>query len=526
MAYQTLYREWRPTTLADVVGQEHVKRTLTNMLKAGRVPHALLFAGPRGTGKTSVAKIFARAVNCEVGITPEPCLACSSCVGIGQNTSLDVFEIDAASNRGIDEIRELRENVKYAPSKSRYKVYIIDEVHMLTPEAFNALLKTLEEPPSHVLFVLATTEPHKLPATIISRCQRFDFRRIQAEAIGERISQVATAKGVEIAIPARRLISIQAGGAMRDALGILEQCIAHIGQGGRIDLEHVENVTGRVPTETFLRLLEALTKGDLAVVLAELNEEILRGREAQQLLSSYIATLRLLLLAAHSPPLLVDLGYEPVQVASFATIAKAMGSSIAPVIESALTTESELRYGAHQQLSLEVMFLKQSGIMTGKTGSLPAREEPVTNESSPERPENITRKKPVPVKQTEVELLPVSTTASGSVALLLRAWPDVLKIVKQKAPLTGATLGAVTPLRMEGNIVILQMKDNNVHTFKRLNAASELEQVALAFAKVLNMAVEVQIKMPGSEPNTAPLQHEEQIKQVLEIFQGTIVEDN
>ena len=218
MAYVALYRKWRPQGFDALVGQEAVRTALTNALETGRIAHAYLFAGPRGTGKTSTAKILAKAVNCEHGPTPNPCNECQNCVRINDGTSMDVFEIDAASNRGIDEIRDLREKVAFAPVSGRYKVYIIDEVHMLTTEAFNALLKTLEEPPPHVIFILATTEPHKIPATIHSRCQRFDFRRVTDADIVKRLREVADGSGIAADDDALQLIAVQADGGMRDAL--------------------------------------------------------------------------------------------------------------------------------------------------------------------------------------------------------------------------------------------------------------------------------------------------------------------
>ncbi|NLK51426.1 MAG: DNA polymerase III subunit gamma/tau [Syntrophomonadaceae bacterium] len=250
MSYVALYREWRPQNFQNVVGQTHVTRTLLNALQQGRISHAYLFCGPRGTGKTSVAKILAKAVNCSEAQEGEPCNQCVSCRAIVEGSSLDVLEIDAASNRGIDEIRELRERVQYAPSGGRFRVYIIDEVHMLTTEAFNALLKTLEEPPSHVIFVLATTEAHKVPATILSRCQRFDFRRITPAELIERLKLVAEHQQIEISEEAIMAIVRAAEGGLRDALSLLDQCIGFATNA--ITLEEVNQVLGTV-SEEFLR---------------------------------------------------------------------------------------------------------------------------------------------------------------------------------------------------------------------------------------------------------------------------------
>ncbi len=225
MSYQVLARKWRPQTFDEVVGQEHVTRTLKNALEMGRVAHAFLFSGPRGVGKTSVARILAKALNCVQGPTPTPCNQCQACQEITQGHSLDVLEIDGASNRGIDEVRELRENIKYLPAHGGYKVFIIDEVHMLTKEAFNALLKTLEEPPAHAIFILATTEAHKVPVTILSRCQRYDFKRLSTAAIQEHLAQMAAREGWSIAPAGLQLIAQESEGGMRDAQGLLDQVI-------------------------------------------------------------------------------------------------------------------------------------------------------------------------------------------------------------------------------------------------------------------------------------------------------------
>lgn len=282
MAYVALYRQWRPQDFDNLIGQDHVNTTLKNAIATGKVAHAYLFAGPRGTGKTSTAKILAKALNCAEGPTTNPCNKCPNCERITAGISMDVFEIDAASNRGIDEIRDLREAVKFAPVEGRYKVYIIDEVHMLTAEAFNALLKTLEEPPAHVVFVLATTEPHKIPATIHSRCQRYDFRRIPAADIEKRLAVVAADSGLKIVPEALRLIARHADGGLRDALSILDQCTA-LGETV-VDAEAVRGLLGLIGHEWVWRLTEAMAAHDAAAVLLTLEELLALGKDIRQLL--------------------------------------------------------------------------------------------------------------------------------------------------------------------------------------------------------------------------------------------------
>ena len=282
MAYMALYRKWRPGGFDELVGQEHVSRTLSNAINTGKVGHAYLFAGPRGTGKTSTAKILAKALNCEQGPTPNPCNRCEACLKINSGTSMDVFEIDAASNRGIDEIRDLRETVKFAPADGRYKVYIIDEVHMLTMEAFNALLKTLEEPPAHVVFILATTEAHKVPATIQSRCQRYDFKRITVADIEGRLQLVADNMGLEYDAEALRLIAMKADGGMRDALGLLDQCAALA--EGRLTVEQAQGFLGLIGRDWIAGLVSAIGQQNAAEVLQKVAELLQGGKELSQML--------------------------------------------------------------------------------------------------------------------------------------------------------------------------------------------------------------------------------------------------
>ncbi len=298
MAYVALYRKWRPQDFDTLVGQQPVKTALTNALSSGRIAHAYLFAGPRGTGKTSTARILAKALNCDHGPPAHPCGECINCERITAGTSMDVFEIDAASNRGIDEIKALREQLAFTPVNGRYKVYIIDEVHMLTTESFNALLKTLEEPPAHVIFILATTDPHKIPATIHSRCQRFDFRRVTVEEIAEHLAMVASNSGITADEEALRLIAIQSEGGMRDALSLLDQCGV---MAQNVTAATVREVLGIVGRETLRELVEAIGKQDLSTTLAKLNFLLEQGKDARQVLTELAEYLRALLLYKAAP---------------------------------------------------------------------------------------------------------------------------------------------------------------------------------------------------------------------------------
>lgn len=293
MAYVALYRRWRPQNFDTLVGQQPVKQALTNALTSGRIAHAYLFAGPRGTGKTSTARILAKALNCEHGPTPNPCGECDNCRRIAEGSSMDVFEIDAASNRGIDEIKALRDQLAFTPVDCRYKVYIIDEVHMLTTEAFNALLKTLEEPPSHVIFILATTDPHKIPATIHSRCQRFDFRRVTVEEIVQHLAMVAQGSGLDVDEEALRLIAIQSEGGMRDALSLLDQCGV---MAKKITAVTVREVLGIVGREALRDLVEAIGKQDVPLALSQLAALLEQGKDVRQIVTELIEYLRALLL--------------------------------------------------------------------------------------------------------------------------------------------------------------------------------------------------------------------------------------
>ena len=295
MSYTALYRKFRPSEFSDVKGQDHIVTTLKNQINADRIGHAYLFCGTRGTGKTTVAKIFAKAVNCEHPVDGNPCGECASCLAIAAGTSMNVIEIDAASNNGVDNIREIRDEVAYSPTEGKYKVYIIDEVHMLSIGAFNALLKTLEEPPSYVIFILATTEAHKIPITILSRCQRYDFRRITVETIADRLRELTEKEQVEVEDKALTYIAKAADGSMRDALSLLDQCIAfYLGQ--KLTYDHVLDVLGAVDTDVFGDLFRKICDQKLTDVVRELEQIILQGRELSQFVTDFIWYLRNLLM--------------------------------------------------------------------------------------------------------------------------------------------------------------------------------------------------------------------------------------
>ena len=295
MSYTALYRKWRPRVFGDVKGQDHIVTTLQNQIRSERIGHAYLFCGTRGTGKTSVAKIFAKAVNCEHPEDGSPCGECPSCQQIQAGTSLNVVEIDAASNNGVENIREIRDQVQYPPTEGKYRVYIIDDVHMLSTGAFNALLKTLEEPPSYVIFILATTEVHKIPITVLSRCQRYDFRRITVDTIADRLKELTDAEGMAVEDRALRYVAKAGDGSMRDALSLLDQCAAfHYGE--TLTYENVLDVLGAVDNRVFRELFGALRNGQTKDCILRLEEMVIQGRELSQFVADFIWFLRNLLI--------------------------------------------------------------------------------------------------------------------------------------------------------------------------------------------------------------------------------------
>lgn len=417
MAYLALYRAWRPQKFAEVIGQEHITRTLVNSLEQRRFSHAYLFAGPRGSGKTSVAKIMAKAVNCQNSVGGEPCNECDSCIAITKGSLLDVIEIDAASNRGVDEIRELRENVKFTPTEVKYKVYIIDEVHMLTTEAFNALLKTLEEPPEHVVFILATTEAHKLPLTIISRCQRFDFRRISATEMIGRMQEIVVAEGYTAEPEALMLVARYSEGAMRDALGLLDQAFAMVTDSKKILTDDVLLLTGRISTQEFSEITKQIRAGQTDQVLTQTNQLLQQGKEPQRILEDLIFYYRDLLLYKTAPGL-EEIKAKIIADKEFTAAADSYtDEQLYLMIETLNKYLSELRFTAQNRIVLELALIRASRMFV-KQGQPATTVEPVAKvePTATEQKAPVTAAKPeaVPEAKPEVAAKTAPRVANGN----------------------------------------------------------------------------------------------------------------
>lgn len=357
MAYQALYRSYRPQDFKSVAGQRHVVTTLQNAIKLNKVAHAYLFSGPRGTGKTSMAKIMAKALNCVHGPTTEPCNECEICKGITKGTISDIVEIDAASNNGVDEIRDLRDKVKYLPSECRYKVYIIDEVHMLSQGAFNALLKTLEEPPSHVIFILATTEPHKIPATILSRCQRFDFQSLDKADIVERLQYVLNAENIKATPEAVDLIAESSEGGMRDALSLLDQSISY-STDDVISEDDVLTVSGNISSQIILHMLKEALESNSAEVLKSLGEIISDGKEIPRIINDVIIFLRDALLAKIGSSNSLKSAYKTEEYQFF--LAKISNEIIYKWLDILNDTLNNIKFTTQKRAYLELGLLKMA----------------------------------------------------------------------------------------------------------------------------------------------------------------------
>lgn len=360
MSYQALYRVWRPQTFEDLVGQDMITKTLKNALATKQTTHAYLFAGPRGTGKTSCAKLFAKALNCPNQVNGDPCNECETCKAITAGRLNDVIEIDAASNNGVEEIRDIRDKVKYAPTQADYKVYIIDEVHMLSTSAFNALLKTLEEPPANVVFILATTDPHKIPATIISRTQRFDFKRITSGAILERMEYILKQKQFEYDEKALNVIARAAEGGMRDALSILDQVLSF--GDNKVTLDNALLVTGSVTRENLIKYLSQVQNHETVAGLQTIHAILDEGKDSKRLLEDLINCCRDLLLYKQAPEMLEQTGSVMIDDEFKSMAEKSNPETLYRYIDTLNEQQENMRYSMHQSVYLEVLTVKLAKI--------------------------------------------------------------------------------------------------------------------------------------------------------------------
>lgn len=503
MSYIALYREWRPQTFSDMVGQEHITRTLRNAIRTGTFAHAYLLSGPRGTGKTSAAKVFAKAINCQQGRDGEPCNECAACKGITDGSIMDVVEIDAASNRGVDEIRDLRDQVKYAPTEVRHKVYIIDEVHMLTTEAFNALLKTLEEPPANVLFVLATTEPHRLPATILSRCQRFDFRRHTGPQIVDRLRYIADQKGIAVEDEGFWLIARAAEGGMRDALSLFDQAIAFGGE--RVTAGDVADMLGGIRTDALSRLAQHIAEKDTAQALRTIHELLNEGKDAAQLVHDLMGYFRELLLHKTVPDVAQGPERQEFDPAFRDTVERFTGAELSHILDLMNETLQQLKWQSQGRLLLEMLMIRAcrskptdvqglldrierlenalANVQMQRPSAVDAAsaaptvapmvaKKPVIAENQPKRPISAQEKSAttsVPSVSAPVAA-PVSMRAearSGTynpelTALIQSKWNVVLDLVKRRKITARAWLLDGEPVAVKGNKVIVAFK-NQIH---------------------------------------------------------------
>ena len=468
MAHLALYREFRPQRFADVVGQQHITRTLRNALLQNRLHHAYLLSGPRGTGKTTVARLLAKAVNCLSPQDGEPCNECKACRSILTGETMDVIEIDAASNRGIDEIRDLREKVKYAPADLRRKVYIIDEVHMLSEPAFNALLKTLEEPPEHVMFVLATTEKQKLPVTIISRCQSFEYHRLSNQEILDRLAEVCQKYGLEATSEALAAIARQAEGGMRDALSLLDQVMAYA-IGGKITLEDTLHVLGSAPLEDFLKLDRHLAEGDVGGALLLLDALIRQGKDLRQFVRDYLTHMRdLLLLKVDTTGKALDLPAQSLE--SLKAQAGALSQErILSGIRLFSQVETDLRFTSSPRLLAEVGLIRLAGVYAGQEthpavaiAAAPAPRKaapPAVAQVAPAQ-RSLTLDEPeqeaeAPARRPAPEPAGPLAPSGEGVDRVVKVWDDVLDLVKRARPSTHMLLTQARIGRLRGSTLIL-----------------------------------------------------------------------
>jgi len=501
----SLYRTWRPKSFTELVGQDSVVRTLRSAIEGGKVAHAYLFSGPRGSGKTSAAKIFARCINCERGPTVEPDNTCASCIAMLEGSALDVLEIDAASNRGIDEIRSLRDAVKFPPSVMRKKIYIIDEAHMLTKEGANAFLKTLEEPPEHALFILATTEPERLPITILSRCQRYAFRRIAIPVMIERMREIAAAEKITAEESALAAIAYRADGGLRDALTMLEQAAAY--GDGRVDAAAIEAAFGSNGREMALRLRDDVLRRDAGAMLRTIEEASDSGIEPATLLRALLGAMRNLLVARIDPSLLAR-DSAPEDAAEATARAQEIESTTVLPLLRVLTDAATLARGGDARLELEAALLRF--VLAGEAASAPARAaapppptRPATapRAAAPPRPAARAEEQP-PVSASPPELPPKRSGPLTQKAVEA-AWPAIRgRLVAAERPLQAA-LDDSRVLSFDGKTLVIAVPGQTALARFNERASAKVKAAVAEFLEAdLNVRAEIAALPDEPEPTT------------------------
>ena len=510
--HKALYRAYRPQTFKDVVGQEHIIRTLKNQIQNGNVGHAYLFCGTRGTGKTSTAKIFARAVNCIDSINEEPCNECEVCKDILNDNIMDVIEIDAASNNSVDDVREIRENVKYTPAKCKYKVYIIDEVHMLSQGAFNALLKTLEEPPSYVIFILATTEPHKIPATILSRCQRFDFKRVTVQDMSSRMKEICEDVNIEVDERALNLIARNSQGALRDALSILDQCMSF--SDDKIEYKDVVDLLGTVNIEQLFEMAEYVIKEDTKKCLEILNEFVIWGKDIKNLIDDLIDHFRNLMICKVSTELdeIISLPEETIeQLKAQSSLIET--NDIIRILNILSETQDNIKSSSNPRVLAEVSIMKLSQPMFDeskealikrlanleaiiKSGNIKVTTD---NSASTVESQDTTV---VENKQPEVEEVYYEEVKSEDVKLVEKSWENILmNIKKDKNMPVYAILREAKDFNVYANDLYIIFDDNFAFAKNKLNDPKTLGYIENVVRDTLNRSFSIKIILKSESKN-------------------------
>ena len=529
--HKALYRVYRPKNFSDVIGQEHIVRTLKNQIENNNVGHAYLFCGTRGTGKTSTAKIFSRAVNCTNLHNDEPCNECENCREILEDKTMDVVEIDAASNNSVDDIRELRENVKYSPAKAKYKVYIIDEVHMLSQGAFNALLKTLEEPPSYVIFILATTEPHKIPATILSRCQRFDFKRVTVKDISSRMRYICEKEGIEADEKALNLIARNSQGALRDALSILDQCISF--EGNKISYNDVIELLGSVNIEQLFDLAESIIKEGTRKSLQILNDFIIWGKDVRNLVNDLIDHFRNLMVCKISNDLdeIISLPEETIDLLK--QQAETIDTNnLIRILNILSEAQDGMKISSNPRVLMEVTMMKIAQPMFDESKeALIKRIENLeqkiesgnikvnhisTNQTVDNFNENNQQNNNTVEKQ-EDENIEYENLKGDDIKLVEKSWKKILQKMKEdKNQVIRALLQDVDSFNISEDTLYIIFTDNYSFAKSRLDSPATIQYVEKVIREVLNRSFSVKIALKSQLSNlNTQIKKEDKGEQIL-----------